>query len=167
MELLVLLGRCHTLVTQLKATGRLEKDAAAIKELKAAFCALGVAMCEHMAEEEEAGLPLLRRCFAHSDMAEVLGRLRGDLAELGWMLRPLTLDGRKEFLTEFVRAPVLVQRLILLPQAGKYERNVQRLLDEVRAGKRTPRTSLSSWIMQKVGAAADPGSQTVIKAEHA
>ena len=85
-------------------------------------------MTEHMAEEEEAVLPLLRRHFAHRVMAEVLRRIRdkfgsrsgtgSGLMTLGWMLRPLSPEGRRDFLRDYARVPALVQVLVLLPQVG-------------------------------------------------
>ena len=63
------------------------------------------------------------------------------------------ISGRKEFLREVVGAPALIQSLIMLPQVEKYNRNVQRYLDEVKTGSRAQSTTdwIKDWFLSKLG----------------
>eukprot|EP00955_Chlamydomonas_euryale_P062986 358521-Chlamydomonas_euryale.AAC.7 len=45
--------------------------------------------------------------------------------DMGWILRPMSVEERKEWLLKVVRAPPPIRALVLLPTAKKYKQKVQ------------------------------------------
>lgn len=141
--LLAMMDNCRDQINNFQVTGAANKDLQAVSKLLEDFTAFKVCMEEHLHEEEVEGLPLLRKHFSSKEVEpsekKILETLT--LRDMGWILRPMTEQQRKEWLSEVVKAPGLIQWLLLIPQAEKYQKTVQYRVNEVRTGERQPQKS--------------------------
>jgi hypothetical protein len=68
--------------------------------------------------------------------------------DLAHMLRPMSSDAeRVHWMTQVAGIPGIVQKQSMLPACRKYEIQVQRLLEEIKAGEQVPKPrSWMTWL---------------------
>ena len=91
--------------------------------MQEAFAAFVQLMLEHLKEEEDEAMPLMRKHFTHSEIeknvvAKITRSMDGE--SVGVFLRPMTKEQRRAFAKQ-ERIPFFI-RWILFRQAAKYER---------------------------------------------
>lgn len=130
------------LIKSLKPGRSLQEDTTAFITLQKRFEVLHNMMCEHLKEEEDIGLPLMRKQITHKQFKPVEKKIVASASAelLGWFLRSFKDDAdRKRWMSKVAGIPAPVQYLVMLPAARKFRNNVARLILEVRAGEQLPK----------------------------
>jgi hypothetical protein len=84
------------------------------------------AMCDHLAEEEQVGLPLLRAAFTSKEYAVPVDKIVATLtpADMAWVVRPLASDAAKlTWMKQVAGVPGPVCSLIMMPAVRRYARD--------------------------------------------
>jgi len=107
-----------------------------LEALSASFEAMEKDMCDHLKEEEDVGLPLLRHHFTLKEFKPVEKKIveSAPPSEFGWVARPMGEAKAKLWMTETLKVPGLVQSMLLLPAVRKYAREVTKPFDALLAG---------------------------------
>ena len=121
--LLELLGRASTLVNSLKGDGG---DAATLVQLRDVFAEMDREMREHLREEEEIGLPMMRHAFSEVELKPVIDQIlkASKPRNVAWALRPVQgIDQKRHFLVEH-GVPRLVVKFIMVPTFKAYDADI-------------------------------------------
>ncbi|GAB4815213.1 hypothetical protein N2152v2_002259 [Parachlorella kessleri] len=124
-EMEVLLVKFEGEARKLLAATNLEVQMRLLLGTKEAFVAFHQLSLEHLREEEEGALPLMRKHFTHSEIkknlvAKISRSMTGE--DVGVFLRPMTKEQRRAF-AKREGIPFFI-RWILFRQAAKHERKV-------------------------------------------
>ncbi|KAG1661600.1 hypothetical protein FOA52_000775 [Chlamydomonas sp. UWO 241] len=123
----------------LTASGKAPDDCASIANLLADFKVMRELVEVHLKEEDDEGLPLMRKYFTFKETKPIENKIVADLTlrDIGWILRPMDKVDRKLFLGTIIDAPAPVKALLMAPQPEKYIANVQVLINDLKAGAKT------------------------------
>lgn len=124
-EMEALLEKFEGETRKLLAATNLEVQMRLLPGAKEAFAGFNRLCQEHLKEEEDIALPLMRKHFSHSEIkkhvvAKITRSMDGE--SVGVFLRPMTKEQRRAFAKQ-EGIPFFV-RWILFRQAAKYQRNV-------------------------------------------
>jgi hypothetical protein len=130
-----LLGKCSRGVAAVRAGPAQE---AALRDLIAHMATFQEAMCAHLLEEEQVGLPILRHHFTLKEYKPVEQQIvaHATPADLAWITRPMAGDvARREWMTQVAAIPKPVQALVMMPAIRRYHRNVVVPMAALKAGE--------------------------------
>jgi len=131
------LVKCRALVQGLREGGALADDTATFQQLKDSFESLMTLMAEHLDEEEEVGLPLLRKHFTMHEFKPTEKKIVARVTphEVGYVMHAMADDAaRRSWMTDVAGMPGFVQSLIMMPALHKWTREWQPMIESLKTG---------------------------------
>lgn len=139
--LLVLTEKCSSGFAAVQAGTAGEAAEVPLRALLLDFVTFRDSMCEHLLEEEQVGLPMLRHHFSAKEFKAVEEKILAHATptDLAWILRPFPSDDAKRaWMTSVAKVPGFIAALVILPAIRRYNRDVVVPMAALRAGDNVP-----------------------------
>lgn len=137
--LMDMMDACTKLINQTSANASPEDTVDLLRDTQAQFASFEAEMKEHLKEEEDIGLPMLRQNFSYKEFKPTVDKIIKSMKplDIGWFLRPLNEEEKWAFAKQ-EGVPYPVVKFIFMPRVRKYDALYGKLLREIINGKQEP-----------------------------